>query len=87
MPTGRISKRTVDALVCPFGKDREIFWDDDLAGFGVAAFPSGSKTYILQYRKDGRSRRAQIGKHGRLTPDEARSEAKKLFGRIEAGCF
>jgi integrase len=85
MPTGRISKRAVDALVCPLGKDREIFWDDDLSGFGVVAFPSGSKTYIVQYRKDGRSRRAQIGKHGRLTPDEARSEAKKLLGQIESG--
>jgi integrase len=85
MPTGRISKKAVDALVCPLGKDREIFWDDDLAGFGVAAYPSGAKTYIVQYRKDGRSRRAQIGKHGRLTPDEARSEAKKLLGQIETG--
>ena len=85
MATGRISKRAVDALKCPSGKDREILWDDDLAGFGVAAFPSGKKTYILQVRQNGRSRRSQIGKHGRLTPDEARSEAKKLLGQFEAG--
>jgi integrase len=85
MPTGRISKRTVDALVCVDGKDREILWDSDLAGFGVAAFPSGTKTYLVQYRQDGRSRRAQIGKHGRLTPEEARSEAKKVLGQIETG--
>lgn len=85
MPTGRISKRSVDALLCPEGKDREFLWDDDLAGFGVAAFPSGVKTYIVQFRKDGRSRRSQIGKHGRLTPDEARSEAKKLLGLVETG--
>lgn len=85
MPTGRISKRSVDALVCPSGKDREILWDDDLAGFGVAAFPSGNKVYVVQYRTNGRSHRSQIGKHGRLTPDEARSEAKKLLGLIETG--
>lgn len=85
MPTGRISKRSVDALNCPAGKDREILWDDDLAGFGVTVFPSGNKVYVVQFRKDGRSRRTQIGKHGRLTPDEARSEAKKLLGLIETG--
>lgn len=85
MTTGRISKRSVDALSCPNGKDRGILWDDDLAGFGVIAFPSGAKTYIVQYRQNGQSRRYQVGKHGRLTPDEARSEAKKLLGLVETG--
>ena len=85
MTTGRISKRSVDALSCPDGKDRGILWDDDLAGFGVIAFPSGAKTYIVQYRQNGQSHRCQIGKHGRLTPDEARSEAKKLLGLVETG--
>jgi integrase len=85
MATGRISKRSVDALTCGRGKDRELLWDAALAGFGVAAFPSGKKVYVAQFRKDGRSRRIAIGDHGRLTPDEARSEAKKLLGAIEAG--
>ncbi|HUI22530.1 MAG TPA: Arm DNA-binding domain-containing protein [Methylocella sp.] len=85
MPQGRITKRAVDALRCPPGKDREFLWDDALAGFGVAAFPTGKKVYVAQYRQAGRSRRATIGEHGRLTPDEARSEAKKLLGIVEAG--
>lgn len=85
MPQDRISATTVKKLVCPAGKDREFLWDDDIAGFGVCAFPSGKKTYVIQFRKDGLSRRATIGKHGRLTPDQARSEAKKLLGAIETG--
>ncbi|NDB70591.1 MAG: DUF4102 domain-containing protein, partial [Methylocystaceae bacterium] len=85
MTTGRISKRSVDALFCPDGKDRGILWDDDLAGFGVIVFPSGAKTYIVQYRQNGQSRRYQVGKHGRLTPEEARSEAKKILGLVETG--
>ncbi|HEY8032595.1 MAG TPA: integrase arm-type DNA-binding domain-containing protein, partial [Methylocella sp.] len=60
-------------------------WDDAIAGFGVAAFPSGKKVYVVQYRQAGRSRRATIGEHGRLTPDEARSQAKRLLGAAEAG--
>ncbi len=85
MPKGRITKRSVDALACPAGKDREFLWDDAVSGFGVAVFPSGKKIYVAQYRQARRSRRATIGEHGRLTPDEARSEAKKLLGIAEAG--
>jgi integrase len=85
MPKGHVSKRSTDALVCEPGHDRTFLWDDRLAGFGVCAFPSGAKVYVAQYRMDGRSRRISIGDHGRLTPDEARSEAKKLLGAVERG--
>jgi len=86
VPPGRITKRSVDALsCCPPGKDREFLWDDAIAGFGVGAFPSGKKVYVSQYRQGGRSRRIAIGEHGRLTPDQARSEAKKVVGSVEAG--
>jgi integrase len=85
MPRGRLTKRAVDALQCPAGRDRDFLWDDALAGFGVAVFPSGKKVYVAQFRKDGRSRRATIGEHGRLTPDEARSQAKTILGAVETG--
>jgi integrase len=85
MTTGRISKRVVDALACPTGKDREILWDATLAGFGVCAFPSGKKVYVAQFRKDGRSRRVAIGDQGRLTPNEARALALVMLGDVEKG--
>ena len=28
MPSGRITKRAVDALQCPAGRDRDFLWDD-----------------------------------------------------------
>ena len=85
MPTQKITKRAVDALHCPKGKDRVFLWDDALRGFGVAAFPSGKKVYVAQYRQGGRSRRMNVGQHGRLTPVEARSMAKKVLGAVEGG--
>ena len=86
MPSSdRVTKRAVDALTCPAGRDRIFLWDRDLAGFGVAEFPSGKKTYVIQYRQQGRSRRSRIGDHGRLTPEEARSLAKQALGGVEAG--
>jgi hypothetical protein len=47
--------------------------------------PSGRKVYVAQYRQHGRSRRMKLGDHGRITPDEARSAAKKVLGAAEGG--
>ena len=85
MPTGRISKRSVDAFSCELGKDRSFLWDTGLSGFGVCAYPGGKKTYVAQFRKDGRSRRVVVGDHGRLTPDQARSLALVMLGDVEQG--
>ena len=85
MPVGRISKRSIAALVCKQGQARSFLWDDAIAGFGAMALPSGTISYIVQYRCGGRSRRFSIGTHGRLTPDEARKEAQKLLGLVAAG--
>ena len=77
-----LAKNSVDALKCPPTKDREILWDNREAvrGFGVVAFRDGGKYYVVQYRKDGRSRRTRLGEHGRLTPTKrpARKEAKRF---------
>lgn len=85
MPHGRITKRALNSINCAAGKERDFLWDDAFAGFGVAVFPSGRRVYVAQYRKDGRSRRIHIGEHGRLTPDEARSQAKTILGAVETG--
>jgi len=82
----KITKRTVDA-VHPNGTSL-FLWDCDLKGFGLKVTPAGSKTYILQYRKGGRgspTKRVTIGRHGALTPDQARKEAGRLSGVIAQG--
>jgi integrase len=81
----KVNDTTVEGLKCPPGTDRFILWDSSLVGFGVIAFPSGTKSYIIQYRQAGRSRRMKLGRHGRLTPKQARSKAKKYLGLVEDG--
>ena len=78
-----LTKRTIDALE-PRGL-YYIVWDDVMPGFGVRVFASGKKSYVVQYRKDGRSRRMSIGLHGKLTPDEARKIAKIHLGDVAKG--
>lgn len=79
----RLTKRSVEKLEVT---DKEYFvWDIELSGFGVRVMPSGRKTYLIQYRASGRSRRRSIGQHGALTAELARMEARKLVGEIARG--
>lgn len=79
----RLTKRVVEALQ-PSEKDYIIF-DSEISGFGVRVLPSGRKTYLVQYRSGGRTRRVKIGKHGNVTADEARTKARELLGAVAKG--
>jgi len=79
----RLTKREVDKHK-PKGRDYFV-WDDQLPGFGVRVFASGAKSYLVQYRQGGRTRRATIGKHGVFTPEQARLQAKILLGDVAKG--
>jgi integrase len=51
----------------------------------VRVFASGRRSYLVQYRAGGRTRRFTIGIHGVWTPETARKEARVLLGRIARG--
>jgi integrase len=81
----KLTKRTVDALKPHPDRDLVVF-DSELSGFGVRVKSSGRKSYLIQYRNaGGRSRRLTLAGHGRLTPDEARDEAKQLLAAAARG--
>ena len=77
-----ISRRTVDAL--DVEKDT-VFWDRELAGFGVRVYPSGSKVYVVQTRGPQGPKRVTIGRHGVITASQARRRAAAAIVRIKAG--
>lgn len=79
----KITKRSVDAAA---PTDKEFFlWDDELKGFGLRVYPSGRKMYLAQFRAGGRLRRVNIGIHGALTPELARTEAMKHLSDVRLG--
>ena len=79
----KLTKRVVDALQ---SETKDYFvWDSQIAGFGLRVMPSGAKTYQAQYRKGGRTRRVSIGRHGKITVDEARKLAKEVMGQVAKG--
>lgn len=84
----RLTKRTVNAATP--ARERLIFMDDELSGFGLRVEPSGVKSYFIRYRANGGGRKAPqrlmiIGRHGPLTTDEARKQARKLLGSVAKG--
>jgi len=79
----KITKRVVDSAGV---REKDyVIWDDELPGFGLRVFASGKRSYVIQYRTAGRSRRYTIGLHGVWTPETARQEAKVQFGRVAKG--
>jgi integrase len=79
----KLTKRIVDAAEA---RDKDyVIWDDELPGFGLRVFTSGKRSYVLQYRSLGRSRRYTIGLHGVWTAESARQEAKVQLGRVAQG--
>ena len=90
MAKAKITKRAVDELMAQAkAQGRTIYvWDEALTGFGVLATKTGSCSYFVEYRLGGRgtkNQRTTIGKHGALTPDEARKVAKEKLGEVAKG--
>ena len=79
----KLTKRFVESAE-PQSKDY-VIWDDELPGFGLRVFVSGKRSYLIQYRSAGRSRRYTIGLHGVWTPELARKEARIQLGRVAQG--
>lgn len=81
----RLTKRRVDALTARRSGDR-FQWDEELRGFAVRVKPTGTKTFIIQYRNaEGRTRRCVIGQYGVLTVEQARAIAKKKLASVIDG--
>jgi integrase len=87
-PLVKITKSVVDESA-PKAK-RYVIWDGLLPGFGVRVEPSGHKVYFVRYRANGGGRGETkkdftIGKHGLVTADQARIEAKTALSIARVG--
>ncbi|MFA7186453.1 MAG: integrase family protein [Victivallales bacterium] len=80
----KLTKSAIDRLPVP--TDKPAFYrDDELRGFGVKVFTSGTKSFFLEKRIGGKVKRITIGQFGELTPEQARKQALKLAGDIATG--
>jgi integrase len=83
-----LDQKTTAALRLDPGKSDQIFFDRDLTGFGLRLRNDGARlrrTWIVQYRIKGRTRRLIVGGYETLTPTQARVKAKKELARVQLG--
>lgn len=87
MATGKITKRTIDALTP--GPGDQFLWDVELKGFGAKITPAGKISYLVQFRlggRESRTRRYTIGLHGSpWTAATAREEATRISLLVSQG--
>jgi integrase len=85
--TGQITKRLIDGLE-PL-ENEYFMWDAALTGFGVRVQTTGAKSYVVKYRagtgRGAPTRRITLSTVGKITPDEARTLAKKTLGSVAHG--
>src|SRR3979411_1749700 len=80
MPRVKLTKSVIDAMSIP-PKDI-IHWDIGCPGFGVTVTPKGRKGFVVLYRTawgGSRLRKYTIGPYGRVTLNQARVTAQKVF--------
>lgn len=81
----RITKRLVDSIPTPTGGSRVKVYDDALSGFGLTVYPTGKRTFFVEYGPRGDQRRMTIGAYGALTVEAARKLAAERLAEVVKG--
>lgn len=81
----RLTERTIKRLSPP-ESGYVIAWDDELKGLGVRVTAAGAKSFIVNYRtRDGRQRRATVGRFPGTSATAARRRAQELLAGVTLG--
>jgi integrase len=85
----KLTAKAVNGLTLPAGKDDVIFFDDAMPGFGFRLRQGAGgkvlRSWIIQYRRVGQTRRMSIGSAEVVGAEQARLQAKKALGAVANG--
>ena len=84
----KFDAKTIAAITLSVGKNEDVHWDPGLPKFGLRLQRSGSrvlKSWIVQYRVNGQSRKTKLGDVEVLSVTKARTLALKLLAKIADG--
>lgn len=81
----KLTAATVQKLRLPHGTTDKIFFDDNLAGFGLRIRDGGKRTWIAQYRVGAKQRRMTLGTPENLDAHSARERAKDVLAKVQTG--
>jgi integrase len=84
MPKARLTTNAAVAAIPHPELGQTIHYCTELKGFGVLAGARG-KSFILERRVNGKTRRVTIGRVGEITLQKARQDAEQLIGEMASG--
>jgi integrase len=85
----KLNAKAVAALSMPAGKTDHIEWDDEVRGFGfrlrLGAGGKLLKSWVVQYKRAGATRRMLLGPAAVLGAEAARLQARKTLAKVVQG--
>jgi len=81
----KLNIQNIKALPIPTDGKRTYHYDNKVPGLGIMIFPSGTKTFFLYKRVDGKPDKIKLGRFPDMSPEQAVNAAYKLMGEISEG--
>jgi integrase len=83
-----MTERLTDTLArkaLPPTRGQTLLWDGEVKGFALRVTAGGAKSFIVDYRAEGRQRRFTIGSYPDWSVQAARQAAKELKREVDQG--
>jgi len=81
----KLTIKTTDALRLAPGERDKIWFDDDIAGWGLRVRDGGKRVWVFQYAIGGRTRRLTFGAYPAMSVPSARAQAERLHAQTKLG--
>jgi len=80
----KLSEATARKALPPL-RGQTMLWDGEVKGFALRITPGGAKSFVLDYRAEGRQRRITLGSWPDWTVAAARETAKSMKREVDLG--
>ena len=76
---------SISNLSNPEKGSRDYYYDEKTSGLGIMVFPSGTKTFFLYKRVEGKPDKIKLGRFPEMTIEQARKAAYENINHISKG--
>ena len=80
-----LNTSNIKKLPVPTDGKRTYYYDNKLPGLGIMVFPSGTKTFFLYKRVDGKPDKIKLGRFPDMHPEQAYNAAVRIMNEISEG--
>jgi integrase len=80
-----LTVKKIAELKLPAGSRDAVFWDDDIAGFGIRLREGGSRNWIYRYRIGSKQRSMKLGSATSISLAVARKMASEQEAQVRLG--